>query len=235
MKYHAILLLLFLFFVAHSCKVDKSPIGIAQDSTGNADDSTGNGGIDTTQFVDDSLYTNPNGLIPTATGNSWIYADSLWKSSGLTTEFDSVSIIGVELINDQPWWHLSGYSLTTILISPKFMIENDTIYHMETFYPAGNAPAIQFIPPQDTAVTYTTLLGGDVLYTRTVYKLTDPFITPAGIFNDCVKYIHYDYSGEADNICVICPGVGIVYRLIVFNAWNQFIHSSTLVEFQIEE
>lgn len=235
MKYRTILLLLFLTFVVHSCKVDNSSIVIAPDSTESADDSTGNGGIDTTNFVDDSLYIDPNGLIPTATGNSWIYADSLWKSSGLTTEFDSVFILGVELINNQPWWHLSDNSFATVLISPIFMIENDTIYHMETFYPAGNAPAIQFIPPQDTAVTYTTLLGGDVLYTRIVYKLTDPFITPAGIFNECVKYIHYDYGGEPDDVCVICPGVGIVYRLIIFNAWNQFFHSSTLVKYQIKE
>lgn len=233
MKYRTILLLLFLIFVIHSCKVDNSPIGITSDSTGNADDSTGNGGIDTTNFVDDSLYANPAGFIPTAAGNFWIYADSIWQNNEIRMSHDTISIKGVELIDDQPWWHLSKISFAAATLGDRFLIRNDTIYSIES-NAGGSFASLEFIPPQDTVVTFMTLLGGDVLYPRTVYRLSDPVITPAGSFDSCAIYIHD--QGDLIEKYVLCPGAGILYRFVQFDGYgNPFIHTATLIDYYIKE
>lgn len=226
----ALCLIAFIFAVA-ACIVDDSPLV----STGaESDDTTHLGGIiDTTIFVDDSLYTNPNGLIPTATGNYWIYADSIWQNNEIRISHDTISIKGVELIGDQPWWHLSKIGFAAATLGDRFLIRKDTIYSME-YSPGGSSASLEFIPPQDTAVTFITLLGGDVLYPRTVYRLSDPVVIPVGSFDSCAIYIHD--QGDLVEKYILCPGAGILYRSVQFDGYgNPFIHTATLIDYHIEE
>jgi len=168
-----------------------------------------------------------------AVGNYWIYADSLFTNDTVLIGIDTVSITGYKIVNGNKRWQLN-YSFATSLLMPEFLIKNDSVFTPQYTRTGHEVLGLIFIPPKDSTVFYSMMLGGDAFLSSSVSLKKEKYSVPAGSFDSYALYV-YDGGLEKD-AHVIVPEVGIVNRTLEGLAYPGragFVHKSTLIRYNL--
>ena len=147
---------------------------------------------------------------PFATGNQWIYLDSIINRNNVVVKYDTVTIVGTLGIVNPTWWMFN----TSPNISPEYppfptglSQEYDTVFgltHSEVSYQPLTSFPIYVRAPVRGSVEFQGY-SGDFPYNRTATMVPGIISTPAGVWINCIAYTS-EYGTE-----IIKPGIGLVY------------------------
>ena len=152
-------------------------------------------------------------VFPLALGDQWIYLDSSFSADSLTgVTTDTITITGEYTDQFGHWWVFNKwifpYGTTT-------MGRSDTLFSQQTataMLPPGTPlyfTSMEFAPPVGDSSHYRILIEGDMISDRAVTRLTSAVVTPAGSFENGLRYSAMVAYVKATEILV--PGVGFVY------------------------
>ena len=178
-------------------------------------------GVDFIPITDPTFSENE--IIPMHMNNFWIYADSIWDSSGNLVSASEIVVQPEEVAttSGDVWWTLD-HPLG------KIHQQNDTIFNIENAYPTGcpEKSAAYFLFDEDS-ITSTLIIGGDMAISLEANKVSS-YETPAGIFSDC-----YNFHKLWINNTIIKPGVGII-EIIGEPYASGNSHKMTLIHYYLE-
>jgi hypothetical protein len=151
--------------------------------------------------------------LPMAIGNRWIYLDSSFEADTLIgIRTDTVTIEDEFTDVNGHWWVWSRWQYP---FGQTAMVHGDTIFSQEDAYanlPPGTPlyfASLQVTPPIGDSSQYPVIFQGDLLTYRTAVRLHTPIVTPAGSFENGIRYssdLTYVHDTE-----VLIPGVGYVF------------------------
>jgi hypothetical protein len=151
--------------------------------------------------------------LPLAIGNRWIYLDSSFEADTLIgIRTDTVTIEDEFTDVNGHWWVWSRWQYP---FGRTAMAHGDTIFSQEDAYanlPPGTPlyfASLQVTPPIGDSSRYPVIFQGDLLTYRNAVRLNSPIVTPAGSFENGIKYssdLTYIHDTE-----VLIPGVGYVF------------------------
>lgn len=177
--------------------------------------------------VDYNSTLRSNGIIPFAIGNSWVYADSVWKDGNLLSAgFDTIRITNVSNYNGELWWRFSDGS--------QLSERNDTVFELNRYIRCFRRETL-FFPLnhsvfQDSICYYISTNGYfDMIYTtRSSYISNQIIKTPAGQFSECSRYEILN-----NKVQIVKPGIGVILinEEISALAYN---HHKVLVSYHLE-
>ncbi len=154
-----------------------------------------------------------SGGFPFALGNQWIYLDSDFVGDSLAAiTTDTISIADEYTDQNGHWWNFSGYLFP---YASGTMSRSDTLFSQQdatAMLPPGTPfyfPWIEFAPPVGDSSHYQIIIEGDMISDRTVTRLHSALVTPAGSFENGLRYsamVAYVSATE-----VLVPGVGFAY------------------------
>lgn len=171
-------------------------------------------------------------LLRLAIGTYWVYADSVWDSTGVTARIDTATVIdslrdslGLRwfLSEDVPWLH------------SQIIQRADTICTLEVG-PGGTVRVAQFWPPRDTAYDYDIVVG-DFVRRRHVQWLDSTFHTSDDSFDSCITY-RYETPTYQINTQILAKGIGFVYAEIIPDTAltaSQFVRRTWLVTYRLAQ
>jgi hypothetical protein len=168
-----------------------------------------------------------NGIIPFATGNFWVYADSVWKDGNLLTSgYDTLRITDVSNYNGELWWRFSDGS--------QLSERNDTVFELNRFIRCYRRETL-FFPLshslyQDSICYYISMNGYfDMIYTTRNSYISDQIIkTPAGQFRECSRYDILNNKSQ-----IVKPGIGVIMINEEVSALS-YKHHKVLVSYHLQ-
>ncbi|MBU0984663.1 MAG: hypothetical protein KKA42_12375 [candidate division Zixibacteria bacterium] len=151
----------------------------------------------------------PPPVIPLGIDNYWIYEDTIYIPALDSIIVSTDSVVVTEMVDDTDvgsWYVLSHHWFG---IENEMALVVDTVYTHQSGDMADYAEP-EFIPAADTAIHFSTILQGDLLYERTVRILPTPFAVPAGNFAGVWEYSTENVA-EVYWRVLLMPGVGFIY------------------------
>lgn len=156
------------------------------------------------KFVDSNSTLRSNGIVPFATGNFWVYADTVWKDGNLQSAgYDTLLITDVSVYNGELWWRFSDGS--------QLSERNDTVFELNRYIRCFRRETLFFSLShsffQDSICYYISMNGYfDMIYTTRNSYISDQIIkTPAGQFRECSRYDILN-----NKLQIVKPGIGVI-------------------------
>lgn len=170
----------------------------------------------------------PAPLLPLATGNFWVYADSFFDHGTLVrVAVDTATVTGTDSARGQLWWRLRSRARGTREIGSQVQLRPDGLYALQFGFRGLQYEGATLLAPRDTAYSYHVLFEGDIALIRTVRKLAGRYSVPAGPFRGCVQYDDV----LATNI--LAPGVGVIRRETPVDFFDSTYTTSTLLAYRV--
>lgn len=152
-------------------------------------------------------------VFPLALGNQWIYLDSAFSADSLTSvTTDTITITSEYTDQNGHWWVFSTWMFP---FGTTTMGRSDTLFSQQY----GNGPVppghplyftgMEFAPPIGDSSKYWFIIEGDMVSDRSVTRLHTALVTPAGSFENGLRYSAMVTYVKATEVLV--PGVGFVF------------------------
>ena len=150
-------------------------------------------------------------IIPLAVGNHWTYLDSLLTTSGIFINTYTVSVDSLRIEGGTRWWKLRN-TFNPSIAATEFTVRNDSVFSLQhTQSVAGLVPilSLEYLRPMEAETSsYHALFDGDVLISKSVTRLIQPYPVGAGTFAGCLLYAYRIYPELYQE--VLKPGIGIL-------------------------
>lgn len=138
------------------------------------------------------------GVFPLATGNVWIYVDTLWQEGRvIQVFFDTLTVTAQQSFEGRPTYLLSD--------GRELMWRNDTLFQIVQQRGGYRFATIYFVA-REQPVVFNYAFGGDVVIQRTAERLSE-----------CIRYYGnekaacYRISDACGGDMILQVGVGVVY------------------------